>query len=389
MARGRRRLDHGARFAGDGGPARQIRAAEEDRDDGDGDGDGRELPGERTRLVVDGRVTAAEAERAESIRWNVDRLRLGVRRSPRREARWRRGLDLHLRRRLRGELNGRRRERSRRRRLVRGRCAVPRRRRDARRIHRLWHRVRPVSARTRELPARRLAQVESAPAAARTIGRGAGIGTGTGASNCAARCGETSHPVGLAGRGGSGTGARWRSLLLGGGRTQLVLARARGLLLLALLSPRRCRVLVGSGLRVRYPPARRPRAPAGSAARCARAPARARRAPALRRGRCRHRCGWRVIDQGLRAGGVERAAHRRRAPAVQWPPVPRRPPGLESGPRCRPAPLVLVVDSRCDNRLGLDDPDRIRARGTTGAGATPGERASCAFAITSSSGGRS
>ena len=44
---------------------------------------------------------------------------------------------------------------------------------------------------------------------------GTGWCAGTGGSNCAARCGETSHPLGVAGRAGSGTGG-------GGGGAGLV-----------------------------------------------------------------------------------------------------------------------------------------------------------------------
>ena len=60
---------------------------------------------------------------------------------------------------------------------------------------------RQASARTTAPRARPPARAASAPAAA-----GPAAERDTGGSNCAARCGDTSQPVGLAGRGGSGTG---------------------------------------------------------------------------------------------------------------------------------------------------------------------------------------
>ena len=90
---GRGGLDRRTGFARDGGSSRQIRASQEDGDDGDRNRDGRELPGKLARLIVGLRLTAAEAEGAESLGRNTDRLRLRLRRWARREANWQRGFQ--------------------------------------------------------------------------------------------------------------------------------------------------------------------------------------------------------------------------------------------------------------------------------------------------------
>ena len=267
---------------------------------------------------------------------DVDRLRLRVRRSPRREARWRRDLDLHLCGRLRSDLNRRWRQRSGRRRLVRGRGAVARRRRDARRIDglRQWsdrcrhkrgdrrHGDRRGSNRRRRRDDRtwdghRHRRVELR----RPLRR--------------------DEPSRRAGRAWRLRHRRRRCLLVRGGRAQLVLARARGLLLLAFAAPRRGRVLVRSGFGFGL---RRRRSGglerAGAGGSTGRAPAQARRAladatrAAAAIERLARRRPWRPLGAGGSYVRRDVDGHQR----VPGPPVPRRPPGRESGPRRRAIP---------------------------------------------------
>ena len=138
--------------------------------------------------------TPPEAERAEPLERNALRRRLGVRRPARREAGGRIGPDLHLR--ARGVAA----EPAVTRRAVLAAQAVVQtvcRTGPSALGYSGWG-IGPTGVGTKE---------GIAGTGAGRIGAGGsgkGCGTETAGSNCAARCGETSQPVGLTGRAGSG-----------------------------------------------------------------------------------------------------------------------------------------------------------------------------------------